>query len=202
MNDHKKAFEAELSDAGLAGNIIAEAFADDPVNLWMFGSPQPMEPTYFRLAKFTYLARGFGHIVGDRSDGARGAALWLPPGGTNHTSLVETLSLGAALLRYGGPRAISRSLAVQKGMASHDPEEPHYYLFAIGVRPEFQGQGYGSALFRPALERCDSEHMPAYLESSKERNIPIYQAHGFEVTGTITPAKGAPPFWLMWREPR
>lgn len=200
--DSQEAFAAAPDDARLVGNVIADAFADDPVNLWMFGSPRPMEPTYYRLARFTYLARGFGHIVGDPSEGAKGAALWLPPGGTKDTGLAQTLSLGAALFRHGGPRAIVRSLAIERAEIVHQPEVSHYYLFAIGVRPQFQGQGLGSALFRPTLERCDAEGVPAYLESSKERNIAIYRAQGFEVVKQIIPAKGCPPMWLMWREPR
>jgi len=33
----------------------------------------------------------------------------------------------------------------------------------------------------PILEHCDSEGMPAYLESSKESNIAFYRRHGFKV---------------------
>ena len=33
------------------------------------------------------------------------------------------------------------------------PEEPHYYLFAVGVRQESQGRGPGSEVIRPMLRR-------------------------------------------------
>jgi hypothetical protein len=54
----------------------------------------------------------------------------------------------------------------------------------------------------PILERGDAEGVPAYLESSKERNIPYYQRYGFEVTVELRLPKGGPLVWSMWREPR
>jgi ribosomal protein S18 acetylase RimI-like enzyme len=74
---------------------------------------------------------------------------------------------------------------VFEAMESYHPKEPHWYLPLIGVDPAAQGQGLGSALMRHALERIDADRLPAYLESSNPRNIPLYQRHGFEILGTI-----------------
>jgi hypothetical protein len=43
--------------------------------------------------------------------------------------------------------------------------------------------------------------MPAYLESSKEINVPLYERNGFKVTEQMTVPNGGPPIWLMWRDP-
>jgi hypothetical protein len=43
-----------------------------------------------------------------------------------------------------------------------------------------------------ALERCDRDHVAAYLESSNPRNIPLYQRHGFAVLGTIQVGSSPP----------
>ncbi|MHB1891097.1 MAG: GNAT family N-acetyltransferase, partial [Acidimicrobiales bacterium] len=82
------------------------------------------------------------------------------------------------------------------------PRERHWYLATLGTDPDRQGQGIGSSLLGEVLARCDAEATPAYLESSKERNVPFYARHGFEVTRELKAPGGGPTLWLMWREPR
>ena len=55
---------------------------------------------------------------------------------------------------------------------------------------------------RKGLERCDAEHMPAYLESSNVKNLPFYRKHGFEVVDELRLAMNGPTLWLMWRPAR
>jgi ribosomal protein S18 acetylase RimI-like enzyme len=47
--------------------------------------------------------------------------------------------------------------AFMEQMDRSHPSEPHWYLPMIGVDPGKQGNGYGSALLKHALERCDGE---------------------------------------------
>jgi hypothetical protein len=46
-----------------------------------------------------------------------------------------------------------------------------------------------SVLLRSRLARCDEAGMPAYLESSKPGNVPLYEHFGFEVTEVLDPPK-------------
>ena len=86
-------------------------------------------------------------------------------------------------------------------MAEAHPEEPHWYLAIIGSDPDVRGKGFGNALMRSRLERCDAEFAPAYLESSNPDNVPYYERFGFEVTGEIV-VPGGPTLVPMWRRPR
>ncbi len=86
-------------------------------------------------------------------------------------------------------------------MGEFHPKEPHWYLPLIGVDPTRQNKGYGAMLMQYALEVCDRDGLPAYLESSNPRNITLYQRHGFEIVGTIQ-AGSSPPLFPMRREPR
>jgi GNAT superfamily N-acetyltransferase len=82
---------------------------------------------------------------------------------------------------------------------AHHPQAPHYYLQFIGVRPERQGTGIGSALLRAVLDRCDLEGAAVYLEAD-ERSRHLYVKHGFETTTELRLAQG-PSFFTMWRAP-
>jgi ribosomal protein S18 acetylase RimI-like enzyme len=56
-------------------------------------------------------------------------------------------------------------------------------------------------LLTQALARCDADGLPAYLESSNPRNIPLYQRHGFEILGRIQ-VGDSPVLTPMRRPPR
>ena len=71
----------------------------------------------------------------------------------------------------------------------------------IGVDPAKQGAGYGSALLKHALERCDADDKLAYLESSSPKNLPLYERFGFERLGTIA-VGSSPPLFPMLRKSR
>lgn len=178
---------------------LADAFMDDPVSVWTC----PEERVRPRV-----LRRFFGAMLGAKlpggfvySDEARvGAALWAPPGAWR-TTLMQDLRMAAA---FAHPRHWLRGPLVARGLLGverlHPPEPPHFYLAVLGVAPAAQGQGLGSRLLQPVLEICDTDGVPAYLESSKESNIAFYARHGFRVTREISLPRG-PTVWAMWREP-
>lgn len=107
-----------------------------------------------------------------------------------------------AFLEEAVPAALRDEVnAVLEQMDEHHPAEPHWFLPLIGVDPRRQGGGIGGALMAHALERCDADGLPAYLESSNPSNVPFYERHGFEVVGLIQ--KGSsPPIRPMYRKPR
>jgi GNAT superfamily N-acetyltransferase len=80
---------------------------------------------------------------------------------------------------------------------AHRPQDAHYYLQFIGVRPDRQGTGIGSALLRAVLDRCDLEGAPAYLEAD-ERSKPLYLKYGFETANELRLPEG-PSVFPMWR---
>ncbi|BBX75443.1 GCN5-like N-acetyltransferase [Mycobacterium shinjukuense] len=182
---------------------MARAFYDDPVMEWMLpddtARTAQLTRLFATLVRHHHLAGGGVEVACDGADiGA--AALWDAPDrwrATRRQDLVMTLGF----VRVFGVR-MSLARAVQRVMMRVHPEEPHWYLAAIGSDPPVRGQGFGQALMRSRLDRCDAEHCPAYLESTKPENVPYYERFGFAVTREIALPDGGPPMWPMWREPR
>ncbi len=186
------------ADAAMIGEIIADAFQDDPVMVWALGGTAALRPVNTLLARHIYLTHGFGHRS---TDGAAGT-LWMPPDARADLSMAARFTIAGALVRHGGLTGLKRAFAVGEFLAASKPKDPHYYLYAIGVRSGNQGRGLGGKMMRAGLALADAAGMPAYLENSKERNLSFYRAHGFEVIRQETPAPGCPPMWPMWREAR
>jgi ribosomal protein S18 acetylase RimI-like enzyme len=180
---------------------LAQAFYDDLVWRWFMPDDatrtQQLERMFATLTRAVYLRHGDDCYT---TDAYEGAALWAPPG---H----EEMSTGDALrVLPGWARAIGLRdlLRAKRGTDSLDkvhPHERHYYLPFVGVTPEAQGRGLGTALMRPVLEKCDREEIPAYLEATSPASRRCYERVGFEVRSEERLAGDGPPFWPMWRSP-
>ena len=193
-NDVRK---AGPEDAALLGGITAEAFRNDLVSRWMFCGSEAMKPVFGSLAKNIYTARGLCHIAGDEA-----AAMWLPPNTSKEAPLAAYPTLAINLLRFGGVRALRRTIKADAIMQTHQPKEPHVYLFTVGVVERSRGAGLGRKLITPVLAACDESGLPAYLENSNPDNHGFYRSLGFERLEIFTPGFGAPPLEAMWRVPR
>jgi len=196
---------AVASDHDAVVRVLGRAFARDPVANYMLRRDglERAFGAFFRHAVLPHREAWIAAAEPSRSNGggADGVALWTPPGKWS-ASGVRLLAMGPALLvAVGATRAVARALAAQRVQDRH-PTKPHWYLFAIGVDPEKQGRGIGSALLRGVLDRCDARGEAAYLEASTESNARLYERHGFAVTEELRMAADAPPVWLMWREAR
>ncbi len=79
------------------------------------------------------------------------------------------------------------------------PVEPHWYLEALAVDPDRQGQGVGSQVLGFGLRRADEAGFACRLQTSNERNLALYRRFGFEVRDETRPFRSGPPVWSMWR---
>jgi ribosomal protein S18 acetylase RimI-like enzyme len=191
--------DATSDDVPAVAGTLARAFEDDPVFATLFGTPFPMArgERFFRVMVRMGLRKGPGLV--QRTEGHEGATVWASPGAWE-TPATEILRSAPNLLRSFGRRTV-QNLKVLSVLEAHHPKEPHWYLEFIGTDPAHQGKGVGTALLQPMVDRFDEQGLPAYLESSKQANVPFYGRFGFEVTKRIELPGGAPE-WLMWRDPR
>ena len=186
---------ATAADRGAVVDVITLAFGTDPMARWAFPDPA----TYLRVMPEVIGAfggAGFAHGTVHLVEGGAAAAMWLPPGVEPDSERL------AALSEAHSPKdQLDSMMQVFEQMGSYHPAEPCWYLPLIGVDPARQGRGYGSALLRHALPLADRDGLPAYLESSNPRNIPLYERHGFVAMGAIQ-SGSSPTIVPMLRQPR
>ena len=188
------------ADVPAIADLLVRSFADDPVANFMFAGDRRrdrgLHSFFTTQVRRQYLPGGHVYTTDDRS----GVAVWGSADRHRNglSELLQLLPTAPFLLSGHVHRAMRLLLQVD---ALH-PKEPHWYLATLGTDPDRQHQGVGTSLLRDMLERVDEEGMPAYLESSKERNVPFYARFGFEVIDQLDSVEGAPTIWRMWREPR
>jgi ribosomal protein S18 acetylase RimI-like enzyme len=193
--------KATLADAPRLAQALASAFQDDPVIAWIFPDQQRRRAVLPAFMEFRLRKLAFPYDEVWMTAGGAAAAGWLPPPGRWQLSRRQRLGLLPSLVRFLGRRTASVLGGLDRMEERHPDDRSHRYLFILGTEQAAQGRGLGSALLSHMLARVDAEQMPAYLESSSERNLALYGRHGFEVTSEVA-IPGGPRIWPMWRQPR
>jgi ribosomal protein S18 acetylase RimI-like enzyme len=188
---------ATLDDAPVVGSLIAAAFADDPVMSWVFAGPHAaakLDVFFGFLTREAYVPLGAAYLNADA------CAVWTPPGSPPWPpDRGERFS--AELKAVCDQDDFGRLRALNEATEAVHPREPHWYLSVLAVWPDRRGRGQGSALLADSLRIVDDASMPAYLESTNPRNIPLYERHGFVVTADV-PISDGPSLTAMWRPAR
>jgi GNAT superfamily N-acetyltransferase len=89
------------------------------------------------------------------------------------------------------------ALKLNQKLSKLHPKEKYWYISILGVDPRSQGQGYGTRLLTPVLERARREGVISYLETANPKNLPFYERLGFRVLEELEVLQGAPPVWRM-----
>jgi ribosomal protein S18 acetylase RimI-like enzyme len=173
----------------MSAALLADAFAADPFIRWMLGkAPRSTEPLYRAL-----LDVNTDNVVTT----PHGVAVWR----SRKMSMREELTMLVATLKTIGLFRFLRLLPQFLAIERRHPKEPHTQLVVIGVAAEARGQGIASRLLQSALAIHDADGIATYLETSQERNLPLYERHGFRVRDELTIPNG-PKVWFMWRPPQ
>lgn len=187
-------YSAEKLESVLS--VLADAFVTNPLHISAFGRDRiDQNRLFFRIglrhmfvgpafvAMEDSLVRGYVHF--------RTSPYCLPPP-------EEIPTVVATLLNPLG-EAIPCIIQWFTKWCHLDPDEPHVHLGPIGVSPETQGKGIGTALMTRYIEHLERERAAGYLETDRLENVDFYKRFGFvvqreeEVIGT--------PTWYMWRAP-
>lgn len=183
--------------------MLARAFDRDP--FYDFIIPRGAERAERLVAMFQLLLREYSVELSHTytTPALDACALWKPPG-DYRLSFFQQLRAMPGFARVIGWSRIPRGLQLMEridALHARLAPAPHMYLNVLGVEPERQRGGLGSALLRHVLSACDRDRRDAYLETTNAKNVPFYEHHGFVLRHTTDDAK-LPTFWCMSRSPR
>lgn len=205
----------ELDEAAV---LLARAFAEEPGNLALFPDPQRRR-RYLELGGRIQIdaSLAYAAVYAMEVDGRlAGLAVWNPPhvkprqlgaivrsrrqllrqtpqlvGGTPHVlaMLPRHARAGTRLVRARN-RAVKQA---SRGRAWH--------LAILATDPDFQGRGVARRLLDHVLDRCDTDGLAAWLETTDPVNPPLYEHVGFQTVVHLDDAAWLPGYWVMRREP-
>ncbi len=191
-------------DVPRAAESLARAFHDYPllVHACPDAESRPRLARAFCAVALHYAVR-WGEVYAT-SPQFEGIAAWVPGA---HFPMTATKALRAvpwsvflSLGRHGGNRL--RSTGAHLDALYRRLAPPHHvFLFILGVRPEFRGQGAVSRLLRPILARLDDERRPCYVDTVNPSAIPMYEHFGFRILEESPIPKSALTAWALVRPP-
>ncbi|HJL14840.1 MAG TPA: GNAT family N-acetyltransferase [Sandaracinaceae bacterium LLY-WYZ-13_1] len=195
---------AGRDDADATLDVLERALAADPFVSWLArpgAGHARARRSYLRLMlERIALPRGIVYVAESAGGALWGASLWAPPG-TFELSAGETLKLMPLMLDVVGLSRMPRIGRVLDAVDAARPPEPRWLLTLLGTLPDRRGRGVGSALLRPALERCDDAGLRAVLETADPGNLAFYRRFGFEVAARRPLGDDGPESFTMVREP-
>ncbi len=181
---------AQPADLARVGVTTAKAFADDPVMRWLY----PHDDEYFALAPAAVSRLAIRWSTTESlwcTDDVVALAGWMPPGRPD----VELPAVDTVHPQW----RLDRFAAIGAAMDEHTPPEPHWYLNMLATHPDWQRQGLGAALMRPAFDLAEEMGLPCYLETETVANVAYYRGHGFEVRSEWDLPLDGPHMWGMLR---
>lgn len=191
---------AATSDAPTAIAALAEAFARDPLMLFLFAKhPDGVRAgieTFFSILLRARIAAGMPADVLLEGDTIRGAVMGNP---TAPPPWPPAISQEWQRFNADVPEFVERLEAYEAICDAHQPAEPLYYLGVIGVHPSLQGKGAGKALLDHFCERsrADPKSRGVYLDTANPASLAFYYKNGFELCGEGQ-LDGA-PIWCVYK---
>ena len=191
---------ATADDVPKVAAALADAMIHDPVFTFLRPGRWRREArlrTMFAVEIEQYVLANGGTVW--TTSGYDGAVAELPP---DAWEMPKSMTLTEALRwMWAFGTRFRRAIGVERAMEQRHIREPHFYVRTVGVRTALQGQGVGTALMQPTLERADSAGLPAYIEASTERSAALYERLGFVHMDVYELPGGGPQVWPMRRPP-
>jgi GNAT superfamily N-acetyltransferase len=193
----------EPREVETASQLLARAFAQETHFSRILSDPRRRARTLVAVMGLSVRdAQPFGHVYAARRAGGEVAAVavWLPPGRFPLGPLrsVRATPHIVRMAAHAGSRLLPllRFASTLRGL---HPDEPHWYLVAIGADPGYAGRGAGSAVLRAGTDQADAAGLACWLETQEEPTVGWYQRFGFTIQGPVLDFPEGFRSWQMHR---
>ena len=194
--------------AWVTASAIAAALRDDPFYAALVaGLPTDVPERHDVLTRyFAYAieeAATRGRLTLADPPG-RGAAIWLLPEApaTRRESEAAKQRALRAILGPEGFASYRAMVTAMEGLTAPVVLDDSWYLSILGVAPEHQGQGIGTALLGSTLAEADARLASCYLETFGEHTLGFYKRHGFTPAASFVEPHTGAPYWVLCRRPQ
>ncbi|MGZ4624575.1 MAG: GNAT family N-acetyltransferase [Blastococcus sp.] len=194
---------AEQRDVPSIAATLTVARADSRWTRWALPDDGRMQ-RLTRLHELDAGHRGVSTHTAWVTDDVAAVAVWEPPADAEGTAPLP-VDVRAALDRELPYLAGGRAGVVQETaalVAAARPDEPHWWLRHLGVRPTSRRRGLAAAVLAPVLVRCDAEGVPAGVAVFTWANVRFLRGFGFEVEVATRTSDDELPLWVMVRRPQ
>ena len=171
--------KADYKDKNQVVNILTSSFDDNKSINYIIKQDNKRVERIRKLMEYSFdICYQFGDIF--LSDDKNGCALILLPDKkkNNWQTILADVRLIISSMGFSNvKKAMDRESKIKK----LQPKELLYYLWFIGVDPEQQHRGIGSALMNDVIKEGLAKQRTICLETSTLKNIPWYEKFGFKI---------------------
>ncbi len=155
---------------------MSAAFVDDPAFTYFFGTER-FEESAGVFARYLFDRRiGLGGVW--VIDAGASVSMWNPPSVEPTPTPAPALDLPAdALARIDRYEDVVHHVL---------PTTPHWYLGVLATHPRSAGNKWGRAVMAAGLAAAEADGVPAFLETTNDANVGLYERAGWVVVHTET----------------
>lgn len=171
--------KAEYNNKNLIVDILTKSFeANQSVNYIVKQDKKRLKRIEALMDYSFEICYLFGDVF--LSDDNKACALVLYPD-KKKTSIKSIMLDINLILSCVGIENIKKTINREAMIKKIQPKELMYYLWFIGVDPNYQASGIGSALMQGLIKDSKIKDRNIYLETSTLKNLPWYKKFGFTI---------------------
>ncbi|NNC81926.1 MAG: GNAT family N-acetyltransferase [Acidimicrobiales bacterium] len=164
---------ATRDDRAALIDTVVVAFDQDPAFRYFFGDELfAVDAPAFVGALFDSRVDAGATWI---TDDAGAVAMWANPEADSVRSDFGALD----------PSTRARLAAYDEATHAALPDSPFWYLGILATHPNYRGLRLGRSAMQPGLDRSRETGLPAYLETTSDANVAMYERSGWE-TSTVT----------------